>query len=231
MATLHADKDMAAQLERTLIGAYCDAADLGEAIAVADRVAPGDYDQWHDEWSGAAAVAETAARDAAARGHGANATRGYLRSSEYRRQAYFFLRHDLASRFRDRFTAPDWQRVLDADPGMDADLEGFLASPRDKEFYGAWVAATGAGTFGAWLRTMTGYTLRDRAGAITCPTLLTDGEGDFASQSQALYDALTCEKEYRLFTAAEGAGGHCEGMGQRVWQQAVFSWLSEIAKP
>jgi hypothetical protein len=86
-------------------------------------------------------------------------------------------------------------------------------------------------TFGAWLRTMTGYTLRDRAGAITCPTLLTDGEGDFASQSQALYDALTCEKEHRPCTAADGAGGHCEGMGQRVWQQSVFSWLSEIAKP
>jgi hypothetical protein len=25
---------------------------------------------------------------------------------------------------------------------------------------------------------------------------------------------------------AEG-GGHCEGMGQMLWQQAAFAWLSE----
>jgi hypothetical protein len=40
---------MANQLERTLIGSYADAADLGEALAVADRVAAGDYDHWYDE--------------------------------------------------------------------------------------------------------------------------------------------------------------------------------------
>jgi hypothetical protein len=46
MATLHDDADMAAQLERTLIGAYCGSADLGEALATAGRVAPGDYGQF-----------------------------------------------------------------------------------------------------------------------------------------------------------------------------------------
>lgn len=102
MASLHADQDMAAQLERTLIGAYADAADLGEALAVAGRVAAGDYDQ-------------------------------------------------------------DWQRVLAADPDMDAGLEGILAKPRDREFYGARMAAMGAGTFGEWLRTLTTYTLEGRA--------------------------------------------------------------------
>ena len=54
---------MAAQLERTLIGAYADAADLGEALAVAGRVGPGDYGQWQDEW---ARAAESAAADARA---------------------------------------------------------------------------------------------------------------------------------------------------------------------
>ena len=42
MAALHPDADMAAQLERTLIGAYVGAADLGEAFAVASRVEAGD---------------------------------------------------------------------------------------------------------------------------------------------------------------------------------------------
>ena len=46
MTTAYDDADMAAQLERTLIGAYCGSADLGEALATAGRVAPGDYGQW-----------------------------------------------------------------------------------------------------------------------------------------------------------------------------------------
>ena len=137
--------------------------------------------------------------------------------------------YDFTSRFRSSFSDEDWQRVVDADAKLDADLEGFLAKPRDREFYGARMAAMGAGTFGAWLRTLTGYTLAGRAAEISCPTLVTDGEGDFASQSQVLFDALTCAKQYRPFTAAQGAGGHLEGMGQRLWQQVVYPWLSEIA--
>jgi hypothetical protein len=391
MTSLHADQDMAAQLERTLIGAYADAADLGEALAVAGRVAAGDYDQWYDEWARAGAAAQ-AAGDDAVRGNAPIAARGYLRAAEYHRQSYFFVRHDLAdrrvhsgydaqrdafrlalpllsfhaeavsipfspapmpgylfrpagdaqpapvvvftggfdgtaeelhkygmriavelgwsalgfdgpgqggmlvehgvtmrpdfenvltpvvdwlceqpftdpdhvllvgrslggylaprgasgerrvsalicdpgqydftSRFKSMFSPPDWDRVVAADPEMDASLEGFVEKPRDREFYGARMAAMGASTFGEWLRILDTYTLEGRASLITCPTLVTEGEGDFASQSQRLYDALSCEKEYRQFTAAEGAGGHCEGMGQRVWQQAAFTWLSEIA--
>jgi pimeloyl-ACP methyl ester carboxylesterase len=386
---LHDDADMAAQLERTLIGAYSGAADLGEAIATAGRVPPGDYGRWYEEWARTAGVAQAAAEDAAAAGHQAMAARGYLRAAEYWRQAYFFLRHDLAdervrtgyrrqreafrraapllpfdveavaipfrpvpmpgyvfrpgdggrrptvlftggfdgtaeelhkygvraaleagwnavcwdgpgqggmlvehgvtmlpdfetvlapvvdwtlgqpfadsrllligrslggylaprgasgepritalvcdpgqfdftSRFRSMVSDDDWQKVLDADPAMDAGLEGFLAKPRDREYYGSRMAAMGAAGFGAWLRTMTGYTMAGRAGKITCPTLITEGEGDFASQSRTLYDALTCPKQYRAFTAAEGAGGHCEGMGQRPWEQAVFTWLGRV---
>jgi pimeloyl-ACP methyl ester carboxylesterase len=388
--TLHDDADMAAQLERTLIGAYAGSADLGEAVATAGRVAPGDYSQWYEEWAHTAEVALAAAQDAGAGGHDPIAARGYLRSAEYWRQAYFFLRHDLSdhrvrtgyerqrdafrraapflpygiepvsipftgspmpgyvyragdagprptvlftggfdgtaeelhkygalaaveagwnavawdgpgqggmlvehgvtmvpefenvltavvdwtlaqpfadprrlllvgrslggylaprgasaerriaalvcdpgqydftSRFRSMFSDEDWRKVVDADPAMDAGLEAFLAKPRDREFYGARMAAMGAPTFGAWLRTLTGYTLAGRAEQIACPTLVTEGEGDFASQSGVLFDALTCPKQYRQFTVAEGGGGHCESMGQRLWQQAVIPWLGRV---
>lgn len=135
---------------------------------------------------------------------------------------------DFTSRFRSMFSDDDWQKVVEADSGMDAALDGFLAKPRDREFYGSRMAAMGAPSFGAWLRVQTGYTLVGRAEKISCPTLITEGEDDFASQSRVLYDALTCPKQYRGFTAAEGGGGHCEGMGQRLWEQAAICWLSDV---
>jgi hypothetical protein len=388
--TLHDDADMEAQLSRTLIGAYIGAADIGEAMVTAQRVAPGDYSAWFTEWDRSATRATEAADRAAARGLASVAASGYLRASEYRRQSYFFLRHDpsdarvqegyrgqrdlfrralghlevvaepiaipfdpvpltgylfrpgaddgrprptvlfpggfdgtceemfkyggryavaqgwnavtwdgpgqgglliehgvtmrpdfeavltpvvdwalgqpsvstealalvgrslggylgprgvsrehritalvadpgqydFTSRFVDMFSPEDWAKVQAADPAMDDQLDGFLAGDRNREFYGSRMAAMGAGSFGAWLRLLGTYTLEGHASDISCPTLVTEGEGDFASQSSKLFDALTCEKQFHGFTAAEGAGGHCEGMGQLVWQEIVFSWLS-----
>ena len=337
----HDDADMDAELSRTLIGAYVGAADLGEAIAAARRVAPGDYPGWHTEWDRVATVARAAADRAADRGLEAQAGQGYLRAAEYRRQSYFFLRHDLSdrrvqdgyrgqrdlfrralpfldgtaepitvpfdpvplngyvfrprgddgrprptvlfpggfdgtceemykygahwalaqgwnavtwdgpgqggqliehgvtmrpdfesvlvpvvdwalaqeyvapsalalvgrslggylgprgvsrehritalvadpgqydftSRFVDMFSAGDWAKVQAADPTFDADLEGFLAGDRNREFYGARMAAMGAPSFGAWLRLLGTYSLDGYAADITCPTLVTEGEG------------------------------------------------------
>ena len=391
---LHEDTDMAAQLSRTLIGAYVGAADLGEAIATAQRVEPGDYSAWYSEWDRAATTATNAADRAAQKGRSDMARCGYLRAGEYRRQSYFFLRqhitdtrvqdayrgqrdlfrrsfpflhcaadpvsipfdplplpgymfrpnvdddqprptvlipcgfdstceemfkygahtalaqgwnavtwdgpgqgglliehgvtmrpdfesvltpvvdwalglpyvsgdalalvgrslggylgprgvsrehrvsalvadpgqYDFTSRFIDMFSAEDWEKVLSADPAMDAQLDGFLTGDRNREFYGSRMAAMGAESFGDWVRLLGTYTLEGYAGDISCPTLVTEGEGDFASQSSKLFDALTCEKEFHGFSIAEGAGGHCEGMGQLVWQEVVFSWLSERFK-
>ena len=36
---------------------------------------------------------------------------------------------------------------------------------------------------------------------------------------------LMCPKEFRLFTKAEGAEGHCEGMAPIVFWTAAFDWL------
>ena len=389
--SLHEDPDMDAQLARTLIGAYVGGVDLGEAIATAQRVPAGDYTAWHDEWARTAAAARQSGERAA--GHGLSALAGpaYLRASEYSRQSYFFLRHDLTdervvtgyrehrdlfrlatahlpvsvepisipfdpvpldgyvfrptdaddsprptvlfpggfdgtceemfkygahgalsqgwnavtwdgpgqggqliehgvtmrpdfeavltpvvdwvidqpyvsddelvlvgrslggylgprgvsmepriralvadpgqydfvSRFVSMFSAEDWAKVLAADPAMDEQLEGFVSDERGREFYGSRMAAMGTGSFGGWLRTLVNYSLEGLAEQISCPTLVTEGEGDFASQSHTLFDALRCEKEFHGFTQAEGAGGHCEGMGQMVWQDVVFSWLTD----
>lgn len=387
---------MGAQLERTLIGAYVGAADLGESMATAQRVPAGAYDAWHQEWSTSADKALESAEAAADKDLHEQAGKAFLRASEYHRQSYFFLRHDLddervtggykaqrdafrraiphlpfrvdelevefdpvplrgyflqpepglhpeadprptvvfpggfdgtaeelhkygahqalalgwnaivfdgpgqggllveghvpmrpdfeavltplidwaanlgyvdessifvigrsfggylapraaaterrvralvcdpgqfdfTSRFVSMFSPEDWQRVKDADPDMEAQLEGFLSDARNLEFYGSRMKAMGAETFGGWLRTMIDYTLEGVVDRITCPTLVTEGEGDFASQSTRLYDALKCDKQLKQFTIAEGAGGHCEGMGQAVWGDFVFSWLWNLS--
>jgi pimeloyl-ACP methyl ester carboxylesterase len=389
---------MDAQLARTLIGAYVGSADLGESIATARRVPAGAYDAWHHEWSASANKALEHAETAADSGLHDQAGKAFLRASEYHRQAYFFLRHDLdddrviggyraqrdafrraiphlpfqvdevqvefdpaplrgyvfrpeggrhgeggrrdegeprpmvifpggfdgtaeemhkygarqalalgwnaivfdgpgqggllveghvpmrpdfeavltplidwtvtqpyidpssiivigrsfggylapraaaterriralvcdpgqfdfTSRFVDMFSPEDWQRVRDSEPEMEAQLEGFLSGARNLEFYGARMKAMGAETFGGWLRTMIGFTLEGVVDGITCATLVTEGEGDFASQSSRLFESLKCDRQLKRFTIAEGAGGHCEGMGQAVWGDFVFSWL------
>ena len=86
----------------------------------------------------------------------------------------------------------------------------------------------GAATVGDFLRLQPAYTVQSMAHAIACPTLITDGEGDFASQSQMLFDLLTCPKKLVRFTEAQGAGGHCCGLGQNLWEEFVFGWLDKI---
>ena len=56
---------------------------------------------------------------------------------------------------------------------------------------------------------------------------MTDNETDVVStgEGQQLFDALTCPKEFRLFTLKEGAEGHCEGMASVVFWTAAFDWL------
>ena len=62
-----------------------------------------------------------------------------------------------------------------------------------------------------YLQELREYSLKDHAPRITCPVLVCDAEGDDISASAPqLVDALTCQKHYIHFTAAEGAGDHCE---------------------
>ncbi len=54
------------------------------------------------------------------------------------------------------------------------------------------------------------YSLRGREALITCPTFVcTTDRDDLSLGAVELYDALTCEKTYVQFKAADGAGEHC----------------------
>jgi hypothetical protein len=387
------DPEFDAQLQRTASAVNSASADLGEILATAGRVAPGDFDDWCTQWSRLAEATEEKARSAARAGHFVTAGKAWLRATEYWRQSIFFIRHDLddarlqrgyrahraafraaipslpwpvaiseiplgdarmgayllrpdantsaprptillpcgydstaeagyaggaymalprgynvllwdgpgqggmlyeqrvpmrpdfenvvapaidwlvaqpgvdanrlaiigrsfggylaprAAAFEKRLAAlvcdpgqvefvsrivpkmfdeVTWGRILAGDAALDEKLESLLSTPAKREWFGARMATMGARTAGDFLRLQPAYTVETVAPAIGCPTLLTDGEGDFASQSQRLFDLLTCEKRLVKFTEAEGAGGHCCGLGQTVWEGQVFDWLDEV---
>lgn len=76
------------------------------------------------------------------------------------------------------------------------------------------------------------YSLKDHAGQITCPVLVCDAEGDDISASAPqLAQSLTCEKQYIHFTAAEGAGDHCEAGARTLYHARSFGWLDNLLRP
>lgn len=73
------------------------------------------------------------------------------------------------------------------------------------------------------------YTLKGREQLITCPTLVCAAEGDdLSARARRLLDALTCEKEYVEFRAADGAGEHCESGARTLFHQRAFDWLDAV---
>jgi hypothetical protein len=111
---------------------------------------------------------------------------------------------------------------------MDEGLQRRLDDPHKREWYGARMATLGTKTLGQFLRLQPSYTVEERLQEIRCPTLVTEGEGDFASQSQRLYELLSCEKRFHRFAASEGAGGHCCGLGATLWENVVFDWIDQV---
>jgi hypothetical protein len=60
---------MDAQLQRTATAVCSGSADLGEVLATARRVDPGDYDRWYSEWAALAEKTTQRAGDSLQGGH------------------------------------------------------------------------------------------------------------------------------------------------------------------
>ncbi|NQV01565.1 MAG: alpha/beta hydrolase [Bacteroidia bacterium] len=97
-----------------------------------------------------------------------------------------------------------------------------------------WVFENGMYTFGAktpseFLRMLEPYSLRDDAFRISCKMLVIDSENDDALPGQAkqLYDALSCPKEFMLFTAEEGADQHCQMGAVMISGERILNWLDD----
>jgi hypothetical protein len=137
------------QLQRSVGKSDSGMANVGECLAIAGQITPGDRDSWYQAWSGFAAHLVSQAGEAAKAGHRVSARGAYLRAAEYFRR-------------RSSSTARIWTGTsCEVSPG----------------------------------------------------------------QGKVLFDHLTCPKEFRLFTKAEGAEGHCEGMAPIVFWDAAFNWL------
>ena len=91
---------------------------------------------------------------------------------------------------------------------------------------GLWVH--GVKSLGDYAEAALAMTLEGRVDAIRCPTLLTMAESDFRSKTaENLFNELTCPKTLMRFTAAEGAGDHCEMPNRSLATLRMFDWLAE----
>lgn len=377
------DEDFDGQLQRSVGKAGSPMANVGECLAIAEKITPGDRDSWYRVWSGFAGRLAQQGQAALASGHRASARGLFLRAAEYYRQGFFYHRDDLDGRelqagytssvkaFRaalplldhpaevladglsgylfaghphDRlptllhiggydgtaeelyssvgpalergyaFAAidgpgqgavlydqrvpmrPDWEAVVpgmvDAlakhpqvdpkrivlvgrsfggliaprgasgehrlaamvvdpgqmelgsallnrlgelgkhldDPAADSQFESMLTVPALQSFLAPRMVTHGLTSVREYFRDLLRYTNEDTAAAITCPSFVTDNESDAVSvgQGEVLFDRLTCPKTFRLFTKAEGAEGHCEGMAPAVFWAAAFDWLDDL---
>lgn len=140
------------------------------------------------------------------------------------------VQYDIGASVRARIGDDLWARVEADDPAVDEALAGLLTDSRQDYFYRSRMVTHGSSTSRAYLRELSRFSLAGRAGEITCPTLALEAEGDAASQGQldVFAGALTALVTTHRFTAAEGAGGHCEGLGQRRLERVVYDWIETV---
>lgn len=180
------------QLQRTAAKAADGCCDLGEVFAVASRIVPGDYDSWHREWYALAESLRALAEAESAAGNRVNAASAHLRSAEYYRSSYFFLRRE-----------PDSEVLLDA---FHRSRAGFRAAAADLPEPAERVEIPYEGVH------LEGYVIR-RPGS-SGPTLLFPCGYD--SSVEELYSLGAREAARRGFTAVVFSGpGQAEMLYER----------------
>lgn len=140
------------------------------------------------------------------------------------------VQYDFATAVRGRLGDDLWAQVEADDPAADATLDGLLADPRLGNFYRSRMVTHGTTTMRGYLRELSRFSLAGLAGQIDCPALAVEAEGDPASSGQleTFAEAMAAPVTTHRFTAAEGAGGHCEGLGQRRLERVVYDWIETV---
>jgi len=137
----------------------------------------------------------------------------------------------MGSRVPPVFSRAQFVEMVESSP--DAFDEGMRAQMEQNSEL-RWAAANGMFTFrvetpSAWMKEALRFELSEVVGQIRCPVLVvdTEDEASFPGEAQKLYDALSCPKEFMLFTRAEGAGAHCQVASPALSQQRIFDWLAD----
>ena len=107
---------------------------------------------------------------------------------------------------------------------------GTSANPRSRMMLRFRMRPYGMTSYYDAFHSVQGYHLRDVAGRIRSPMLITDPEGEqfFPGQAQKLYDALRCPKTMIHFTHEQGADQHCEVAAPGYRDSCIYNWLEEI---
>ena len=214
-------------------------ADVGEIIAVADAVGDGDDTAYFEAWMAAGDRLRAEAEAARERGLRASAGELFLApraaAGEPRLAACiadpgswgigpglksFAAKVGLSAADIDNLNALDqgvydrMQEVIDTNPRM---RWSFVQR-------GFWVH--GVDNLRDYIRVASQFTLEGWVEKIRCPTLLTAAENDpLSAGTEALFAALQCPKSLIRFTAAEGAGDHCEMQNRSLLNRRVLDWL------
>lgn len=112
---------------------------------------------------------------------------------------------------------------------LEAFFAKFLEAPDKKFAYVSRMLANGVATPWELVLAQRAYTIVGREHLIQCPTLVTAASHDDRGtvQPQIVYDALTCPKKLIHFSAADGAGDHCEAGAPSLFEQHALDWLDE----
>lgn len=124
--------------------------------------------------------------------------------------------------------------ILDnADASKEYDENIYAAM--EENLFVKWFYTNGIWTFQVntpsdLMRSMQEYTLENCVQNISCPMLILDSENDalVGNQAEILFDSLTCQKEYILFTEEEGADEHCQMGATQLSNERIFAWLEKI---
>lgn len=111
---------------------------------------------------------------------------------------------------------------------------GAMLSEMAKQPTGGWPLRRGMLVHGVdspldYVEAMKDFTLAGRAGHIECPTFVCNAADDpISASAPELVAALTCPHEFVTFTAAEGAGDHCEAAARTLFHARAFDWLDGV---
>lgn len=146
---------------------------------------------------------------------------------------------DLATRWTSDLPAP-LARLLGDERGGDFDRDRFdrdrfdrdreIAMRFDRGAARAWAADSRsfrAGGHFDTVRRMREFSLREVAGNIMTPLLITSAEGEqfWPGQSAELASLVGGECTVQLFTAEEGANFHGQPLARALTEQRIFDWL------